>query len=446
MAARAPRAICFALLFCCCFLLTRTALARAFARLVGPLTGGDEQTLLLLGKALVALGWAALCWALARVSRAQGWISVAPREAAPGRDPGLDRVRLVAAVFVVLVHAFFYNGYYQEPIVGPWMLVQTALRWLAVSAVPLYVMLTGYLKRDKRPNWAHYRAILPILGAYACYFVIRATVAALLHGETLPPLQYLARFVSFYDCWYMQLYVGLFLLLPYLNLLWDALASRAARQGLLLTLVCLTALPVVLEKDANTYWFALYPLTYYFLGAYLRDYRVTVKRPLLLGGLTAMVAMETVYTYAYRGDRVFHNDLFCTALHSGYQALPVLLVAMLVFLLAQGRSKGTAARGETSENAPAEGLPARAVRFLSRYGLEVYFYNCLYYDALTPALLGGAAARDSLPRLPLLVLTVYALSVLTGVLTRGLCKGVALGFARLRARRARPASGASVGE
>ena len=173
---------------------------------------------------------------------------------------------------------------------------------------------------------------------------------------------------------------------------------------------------------------------------------MTVKRPLLLGGLTAMVAMETVYTYAYRGDRVFHNDLFCTALHSGYQALPVLLVAMLVFLLAQGRSKGTAARGETSENAPAEGLPARAVRFLSRYGLEVYFYNCLYYDALTPALLGGAAARDSLPRLPLLVLTVYALSVLTGVLTRGLCKGVALGFARLRARRARPASGASVGE
>ena len=83
-----------------------------------------------------------------------------------GRESGPDLVRTIACIFVVGAHFYLNMGYYDEPMAGEKMFVMTALRWLFVTAVPLFFMLTGYFKKNKTANAAHYKAIIPLAVSY----------------------------------------------------------------------------------------------------------------------------------------------------------------------------------------------------------------------------------------------------------------------------------------
>ena len=65
------------------------------------------------------------------------------------REPGLDLLRCIALLFVVTFHSFLNNGYYSEPQVGVSMWLAGSFRWLSVSCIGLFLMLTGYLKCEK---------------------------------------------------------------------------------------------------------------------------------------------------------------------------------------------------------------------------------------------------------------------------------------------------------
>jgi len=47
--------------------------------------------------------------------------------------------------------------------------------------------------------------------------------------------------------WYVNMYIGCFLLIPFLNLLWNSLSSQESRRILVIVLLVLTALPSVLN-------------------------------------------------------------------------------------------------------------------------------------------------------------------------------------------------------
>lgn len=62
------------------------------------------------------------------------------------REPGLDLLRCLALLLVITFHSFLYNGFYSQPQSGAAMLAANAVRWLSVSCIGIFLMLTGYLK------------------------------------------------------------------------------------------------------------------------------------------------------------------------------------------------------------------------------------------------------------------------------------------------------------
>lgn len=88
--------------------------------------------------------------------------------------------------------------------------------------------------------------------------------------------------------WYINLWIGLYVLIPFINIGWKAIPTRRMKEWLLLILFLLTALP----DFGNRYGFSLfpyywettaYPLCFYLCGAYIREYRPSFdKRKLLL--------------------------------------------------------------------------------------------------------------------------------------------------------------------
>ena len=94
--------------------------------------------------------------------------------------------------------------------------------------------------------------------------------------------------------WYIEMWIGLFLLTPFLNILWKNIGSRHHKLILLLTLYLLTALPDFFNRYGLTlvpaYWEALYPVTFFYLGAYIREYQPKTSDTVRIGRCNLRVA------------------------------------------------------------------------------------------------------------------------------------------------------------
>lgn len=196
------------------------------------------------------------------------------------RQPGLDLIRILATLFVMVFHFFLYNGFYYEPQTGLPMWVANSVRWLSVSCIGLFAMLTGYLKCDEPLTKRYYRSLGPVLIGYAIASALSIPIRHFLLGDEQNLSTWITRFFSFsgvYYGWYVEMYVGLVLISPLINYA----VATADHQGKLLwlavSLVLVTGFAGVTPFPvAPDYWKAMYPLTYYLLGAVIRR-----KQPIL---------------------------------------------------------------------------------------------------------------------------------------------------------------------
>lgn len=193
------------------------------------------------------------------------------------REPGLDLLRCVALLCVITFHGFLYNGYYREHQAGAAMLLAGSVRWLSVSCVGLFLMLTGYLKSGRTELRACYRGLPSVLLGYLLAAAVSIPVRHFFLGDPQPLFIWVRRLLGFrgvYYGWYVEMYVGLMLLSPFVN---RGLMAQPSWGGLLAlgaVLLAVTALPGATPLElAPAYWRSMYPLTYYVLGALVRRFQ-----------------------------------------------------------------------------------------------------------------------------------------------------------------------------
>ena len=77
--------------------------------------------------------------------------------------------------------------------------------------------------------------------------------------------------------WYIEMWIGLFLLTPFLNMMYKAVPTQRQKQILILTLCALTALPYSFNQYGwhlvPGFWEICYPLTFFFIGSYIHEYK-----------------------------------------------------------------------------------------------------------------------------------------------------------------------------
>ncbi len=226
------------------------------------------------------------------------------------RKTGLDLLRCLAFLFVVVFHSFLNNGYYSEPQTGIAMVLAGSARWLSVSCIGIFLMLTGYLKSEKTGIKDCCRGLLPVLLGYFIAAVISIPIRHFLLGDVQSFSVWLKRFCGFtgvYYGWYVEMYIGLILLSPFVNL---TLAHLENRQQLLFfaaVLLVLTALPGATALNiAPDYWRITYPLTYYVLGALVRRMRLKLH-PLLGIGIAVTISCLLGMTTAISTDSILKN-------------------------------------------------------------------------------------------------------------------------------------------
>lgn len=257
------------------------------------------------------------------------------------RFAGLDLVRVLAIACVMGIHAISYTGVMDGSVASPAWIVYLILRFVAMSGVPLFLMLSGYLCCDRKFSGRYYVGIIPILISY-----LFISVAAILFSSTMGLQNYtlwtavsgILNYTAHDYGWYVEMYIGLFLLTPFLNAMFEALQTQRARLALVLTLSVLTFLPPTLESFrvngvtlniTADYWRAIYPMTYYFIGAYLRKHPPVLSRGLRWGMALVATAIPCVMCYIY--SRL--DGAFAWYVMNGFSSITAALTGLCYFLL-----------------------------------------------------------------------------------------------------------------
>lgn len=236
------------------------------------------------------------------------------------RQQNLDVIRIIALFSLIGYHFLYYMGFYEAPCDGWQMLVMCMLRVLFSVNIPLFLLLTGYLMTDKKLEKAYYKKCARTIWVYFLCCVVSTLYRFTVGGIVTSPFKFLKTTLNFTCCpyaWYVEMYLGLFLLIPFFNVLYHNLPSKGWKQVLVITFIALTTLPSFFNvyrfeellwwtqpQSSNDFfkiipgwWLAVYPITYYFIGNYIREYGVKIKRS-LSGGLIVITSV-LMGCYAY---------------------------------------------------------------------------------------------------------------------------------------------------
>lgn len=340
------------------------------------------------------------------------------------RQAGLDLVRATAILLVITLHGITMRGTLGGAVTPKWC-IAVFLRYLSLSAVPLFLMLSGYLQAKKELSRSYYRGIIPL---WLSYFTISAlcmvaqALAASNAGEAMPSLlTALYKILDFSAdgyAWYFEMYIGLFLLIPFLNIMFANIPTRAGKCVLLLSLVVLTLLPETLVSFAPYYgggslnlrvlpdfFDSLYPITFYLIGSYIGQYRPRLRswqRPL---AVLLSAALPTVLCIGYtvsRGEYAWY-------MMNGFATCTVLGTATAVFLALYDLP----IRGD---------ILRRAATAVSQCTFEMYLFSYLWDQLLY--------SRLTLP-LPVMISLVFLTSFGSAWLLRLLLRPIVRGCTAL---------------
>lgn len=323
------------------------------------------------------------------------------------REPGLDLVRVFASLFVVAVHFYLNCNYYQTPLVGGKMMIMTWGRWFFMICVPLFMMLTGYLKCHKTFSKEHYLSLLPILLTYVLIVIVKIIVSNIYYGAGYYTFQSGLEAIATYQlAWYVGMYVCLMLLIPFLNKLWGALDQKQ-QKGLIFVLAIIGSLYPLVLYIVPSYWQMLYPFVYYYLGVYIRTYQPQVKKgPAFLVLLLATTVSAAASFFAANGG-AFNWEVL-SQVDSGYSVLTVVIAACAFFLLFY-------------DVKIKPGFFTAVLARISSVSLEVYLFTGIYDVILFSYLKQSRQMAQEFFWIFFLTVPVnFVLSVLSGLLLRGI--------------------------
>ena len=290
---------------------------------------------------------------------------------------------------------------------------------LMLINVPLFLMLTGYLNINKEVNRKYYRNGIRVIISYLVISIITILFRKYYLGEDLSWFMWVRKILDFSAipyAWYIEMWIGLFLLTPFLNILWKNIGTRRHKHILLLTLYLLTALPDLFNRYGFTlapaYWEFTYHVAFFFMGAYIREYNPVIPLKWLVAAIVGICLVNPTINII-----LFHHRpmLHLIGDSNGLFGMPL---AALFFLLT--------CKLDFSNNCVRATLAK-----ISVLSLDMYLFSWIFDQVIYPV------AAPYMPDMHSLSILIYYIKVISAIFILSFCSAyikelVSDGISRLK--------------
>lgn len=133
------------------------------------------------------------------------------------------------------------------------------------------------------------------------------------------------------------MYLGLFLMIPFLNRLYDTLTSKKEKYVLVGSLAFLTFLPQIVKTfkfngvflDTTVdYWQIIYPITYFYIGKMIKEFQPHLKVWKRILFFVVALAIPCTFCFFFSTQTEYAWYTF-----NGFEALTTAIVATAIFLM-----------------------------------------------------------------------------------------------------------------
>lgn len=241
------------------------------------------------------------------------------------RNINIDIIKVISLLLVIGVHFFLYTGYYSinYSITNSIFIV---LRNICMACVPLFIIVTGYLNRNKVWSKKYYLNIGRVYLLYSlAMFVLTLVDNKYVINTTLFKTALINILNYKYYGWYITMYVGLMLLTPIINLAFKNI-DESMRKYAVINIILAISIPVtlvdlfsnvrysILAHILPNWWYYTWPLMYYIIGvafAYnknaIKDF---FKKTRLLFLLTLIISTLLYYVLNIHWEFRAHVNIF----------------------------------------------------------------------------------------------------------------------------------------
>ena len=251
------------------------------------------------------------------------------------RKEDLDILRVIAIIFVLSVHGLSYIGFYEHRFSGGVMFILSVVRTLFITCVPLFLIITGALHNEDNYNKKFFVRLIKIIIIYTIAAILCSIFNIVKDKITVKTI--LINYFSFKAApygWYVGMYMGLYLMIPFLNtcLFLIVIIPSVFNTFNFDNVNWLYGTQESYTKVVDEYWTFLYPVFYFFIGKYIYEFsknnnRYNKKKVILLLILACTLFGFINYFKNYDYFYPFTKETS----YSGYQSVVIsCLITMLV--------------------------------------------------------------------------------------------------------------------
>lgn len=250
------------------------------------------------------------------------------------RNINIDLIKCIAVFSVISVHFFLNNGFYDKIISSKSMYFFSILRTLFMVCVPLFIITTGYLMKNKKLSKKYYLGLKRVILTYIISTLLIVAYNALYLKETYTIKSIVRSVIEFNIgyCWYINMYLGLFLLIPFLNLIYNNLETKKHKNILIITMLVLTSFQGIMNikyKLLPNWWIGIYPITYYYIGCYLREYKININKI-----INVIIFIVTLLLSGILNIYLSHGVKFISGIHNDWGSILNIITSTLLFIFA----------------------------------------------------------------------------------------------------------------
>lgn len=186
--------------------------------------------------------------------------------------------------------------------------------------IPLFLILIGYFQCVKTISKKFYKGIIPILTSYDFVSIVTLFYLPIEERPTFfGGIRKILTFSANPYSWYVEIYLGLFLIIPFLNILYNGLKSKKQKLLLIGTMFFITGIHDFIRSFATTegdimnilsYWKDIYPISYYFIGCYIREYQPKLKKILHFPLLVILPCVVSAFFFLMCHGKIFNWWMF----------------------------------------------------------------------------------------------------------------------------------------
>ncbi|MBQ8681852.1 MAG: acyltransferase family protein [Bacilli bacterium] len=189
------------------------------------------------------------------------------------RQSNFEVMRIISMLFVVMWHLILHGGLYE--VGGTVKFVLEFFVLFGVVHINSFVLVAGYFQYNKEFSLRKFLKIVILTWFYKVLFVLLFYFLGLADITKVELLKELLP-IDFRDYWYINCYLLLYLLTPWLNKLIRCMSQKEYRKLLIVGFVVFSIIPLVTNQGtvANNGYTIVHFMYMYLIGAYLRKYPI----------------------------------------------------------------------------------------------------------------------------------------------------------------------------